>query len=151
MALATLHQFQFYLDAGIGGSITDYSGAITKISTSLDVQAGEHWTFAGRDSNRSVGGKSHTIKITVRVETTATSLFGYLMGIAQSGTLATYNGTLTFRLGTPDFATTGSITATGECKVIGAGSPWMAEAGKGDIQTCEFTLGTDGTVTYAVA
>lgn len=151
MATTVLHNFQFKLDNGIGGSLTDYSSQIIKLTTTLKLNAGEHFVFGTRDSYRTIGGKSHEIKLTVRVETTATSLYGILMGIAESGTLATYNGTLTFQLGTPDIATTGSHTATGECKVISAGDPWKAEAGKGEIQMCEFSLGGDGAITYAVA
>jgi hypothetical protein len=150
MATVTYHSAVLNVDNGIGGTPTAYSSQCTKIATTLKVNAAEHWTFGTRDSQRSVGGKSHEIKPTVRVETTATSFYGILMAILESGTLATYNGTLTYQLGVPDFTSSGSHTWTGECKVVGAGDVVMGEAGKGEVQTCDFTLGTDGAVTYAV-
>lgn len=147
-----MHQFKFTLDNGIGGSLTDYSGQCTKATApTVKINAGEHWVFNSRDSLRTIGGKSTTIKITVRAETTATSLYGILLAIAHSGTLATYNGTLSFLLGAPDTTTTGSHTWAGECKVIDVGNVVPAEAGKGDIMVCEFTLGGDAAITYAVA
>lgn len=150
MATIVYHNAVLNVDNGIGGSPTAYSSQCTKITTTLKVNAGEHWVFGTRDSDRSVGGKSHVIKPTVRVETTATSFYGILMAILESGTLATYNGELTYQLGVPDFTSSGSHTWTGECKVIGAGNIVMGEAGKGEVQTCDFELGTVRTVTYAV-
>jgi hypothetical protein len=150
MATITMHQFKFTLDNGIGGTLTDYSGQITKATApDVEIMEAKHHTFASRDSNRTIGGKNTEIKITVRVETTATSLYGILTGIAHSATFATYNGQLSFLLGSPDTTTSGSHTWSGECKVIKVGTLLPAEAGKGDIQTCEFTLGGDGTITYA--
>lgn len=151
MAIITMHRFKFTLDNGIGGSLTDYSSQITKASApTVEIMAGKHHTFAARDGNRSIGGKETELKITVRYETTATSLYGILMAIAHSATVATYDGTLSFLLGAPDTTTSGSHTWAGECKVIKAGVAIPGEAGKGDIMTCEFTLGGDGTITYAV-
>jgi hypothetical protein len=152
MAVITKHQHKFTLDNGIGGSLTDYSSQITKVEApGVDINSAVHHTFSSRDGNTTVGGKTTTLKITVRVETTATSLYGILQGIAHSSTPATYNGTLSFLCGSPDTTTTGSHTWSGECKVTKMGSPIPAEAGKGDAMVCEFTLGGDGTITYAVA
>lgn len=149
MATIVHHNAVLNVDNGIGGTPTAYHSQCTKIASTLKVNAGEHWVFAGRGSNRTVGGISHTIKPTVRVETTATSFYGILTTILESATLTTYNGTLTYQLGVPDFTSSGSHTWTGECKVISGGSV-TAEAGKGDVQTCDFELGTDGAVTYAI-
>lgn len=151
MATVTLHQFQFRLDNAVGGSLTDYSGQVTKVEVPVEIMSATHHTFASRDANATVGGKKTTIKATVRVETTASSLYGILMAIAHSATLATYNGTLSYSIGTPDTSTTGSHVMSGECKVTKIGSPLKAEAGKGEIQTVDVELTTDGTVTYAVA
>ncbi len=151
MAVLVQGQFVFKLDNGIGGSPTDYSSQITEIDVPFKINAGEHWTFGSRDSQRTVGGRSHEIALTVRVQDTATSLFGILMAVAESVVQANFNGTLTFQLGVPDFTTTGSHTLTGESKIIDGGTPWSGKAGKGDVQTAKFKLGADGAVTYAVA
>ena len=117
----------------------------------IKINAGEHWTFGSRDSQRTVGGKSTTVKITVRVETGATSLYGICLGVAHHGTSTTYNGTMSFLLGTPLTTGTGAHTWAGELKVIDISSPVKAKAGDGNVQTCVITLGGDGAITYAVA
>ncbi len=150
MTILTQHQFMFTLDNGVGGSLTDYSSQITECEVPQKINAGEHFTYDIRHSKRSVGGLSTSIKVTVRVETTATSLYGILVGIGNSGTITTYNGTISFLLGTPATTGTGAHTWAGECKVISMGG-LKTKAGEGAIQTCQFELGGDGAITYAVA
>ncbi len=150
MATVPNHQIVFKLDNGIGGSLTDYGGQITEIDLPVEIMSASHHTFASRYQNATVGGLKHTIKIKVRVETTATSLHGILFMNAHSATPATYNGTYTFQVGTPDVTTTGSLTLTGECKLTKAGSPYKAGAGKGEIQICDYELTTDGALTPGV-
>src|SRR5690242_4632333 len=121
MTVLTQSQFQITLDNGVGGTPTDYSSQITECEVPQKINAGEHFVFSSRDSQRSVGGKSTSIKLTVRVQDTATSLYGILIGIANSGTITTYNGTISFLLGTPATTGTGAHTWAGECKVISVG------------------------------
>lgn len=150
MAVITMHNAELKIDNGIGGSLTSYHAQCTKATLTTTPKTGEHFTFGTRGGRQTVGGYSNVVEVTVRNETTATSLYGILMAIVASGTLATYGGTLSFQLGAPDIATTGSHLYSGEVVAVDAGTPVTGEAGKGEVQTTTFKLNVDGNITYAV-
>lgn len=147
MATVAQHAGVFRMDISASATtVTDISSGITAVRASGPTKnVGTHHTIGSAWQQTTEGGLLMSLQVTARVDTTATTAYGYLSDWLFNG-----SGSRTVNWFFPD-ATTGSIQISGEFTNAGADAIGTNTGGSGDAQTSTFTLQANGTITKAAA